>query len=148
MDISSIGAALSSIKTAADLAKIIKDSSSSLEQAEVKFKLAELVGALAEAKMDIASIQELILDKEKEISVLKGLLEIKGKVTWEKPYYFLIEDGKKDGPYCPTCYDNHNKMIRLQDEGNGCWRCHVCNGWLQDSSHRPIDISSSSNGWT
>lgn len=147
MDINSIGAALSSIKTAADLAKIIRDSSSSLEQAEVKFKLAELIGALAEAKMDIASIRELILDKDKEIFELKGLLEIKEKVIWEKPYYFLIENSLKDGPYCPTCYDNQNKMIRLQDKGNGCWSCHVCNCWLQDSTYRPIDLSSSSDGW-
>lgn len=147
MDISSIGAALSSIKTAADLAKIIKDSSSSLEQAEVKFKLAELVSALAEAKMDIASIKELILEKENEISVLKGLLEIKKKVMWEKPFYFLVEDDVKDGPYCPTCYDNHKKMIRLQDEENGSWRCHVCTSWLQDSSTF-TNITPASNGWT
>tara|TARA_R110002060_G_scaffold74932_1_gene84406 strand:- start:210 stop:650 length:441 start_codon:yes stop_codon:yes gene_type:complete len=142
MDIASIGAALSSIKTAADLAKILKDSNSSLGQAEVNFKLADLVGALADAKMDIASIKELLIEKEQEILELKKSLETKDNIKWEKPYYFLQTDDSKEGPYCQTCYDNDKKLIRLQDGSNGAWRCHVCTGYFEDSSYRPIDIES------
>lgn len=147
MDVGSIGTALASIKTAADLAKIIKDSSSSLEQAEVKFKLAELVGALAEAKMDIASIQEVLIKKDEELSSLQAQLEIKGKIIWEKPYYFLVEGTSKEGPYCPTCYDNNKKLIRLQDQTNGIWGCQVCKSILEDSTYKPIDIDYSNNNW-
>jgi hypothetical protein len=148
MDVGSIGAALASIKTAAELAKIIKDSSSSLEKAEIKFKLADLVSALAEAKMDIASIQELVLEKEKEISSLKDKLETKNNVLWEKPYYFLDTANGKDGPFCPACYDDSQKLIRLQDRTNGTWMCHVCKGYLEDSTYRPIEVfPSSDNGW-
>jgi hypothetical protein len=140
MDIASIGAALSSIKTAADLAKILKDSNSSLGQAEVNFKLADLVGALADAKMDIASIKELLIEKEQEILELKKSLETKGNIKWEKPYYFLQTSDSKEGPYCQTCYDNDKKLIRLQGGDNGAWSCHVCTGYFEDSNYRPIDI--------
>ena len=48
-DIATIAAALGSLKTATDIAKLIKDSGSSLEQAEVKLQIAELISSLAEA---------------------------------------------------------------------------------------------------
>jgi hypothetical protein len=143
MDITSIGAALSSIKIAADLAKILKDSNNSLGQAEVNFKLADLVGALADAKMDVASIKELLIEKEQEILELKKSLETKDSIKWKKPYYFLQTGDSEDGPYCQTCYDNEKKLIRLQDIGNGTWRCHVCTGYFEDSSYRPIDVEPS-----
>ena len=77
MDIGYIGTALTSLKTATDLAKIIKDSGNTLEQAEVNFKLAELVGALAEAKLELASIQEVLASKEKQINQLKSEMDVK-----------------------------------------------------------------------
>jgi len=147
MDVGSISAAFTSLKTATELAKIIKDSTNSLEQAEVKFKLADLLGALAEAKVDMAEVQELLIQKDKEISSLKKELETKGNINWEKPYYFLHSENAKEGPFCPTCYDKDNKLIRLQEFGNGCWKCLVCNAWLEDSSHVPVDISPNNDGW-
>ena len=64
-DITTINAVLTSIKTASDLAKIIKDSNKTLEQAEIKYKLAELISALADAKMEIAEVRELLSSKDK-----------------------------------------------------------------------------------
>ena len=63
-EISTISAILGSVKTATEIAKLIKDSYFSLEKAEMKLKLAELISALADAKIEISEIQELILQKE------------------------------------------------------------------------------------
>ena len=71
-----IGSILSSIKTATDIAKFINDSNISLEQADHRLKLAELISTLANAKIEIADIQELILEKDEEIKSLKNQLKI------------------------------------------------------------------------
>jgi hypothetical protein len=54
-DLASIQAALTSIKVATDIAKFFRSADLSLEKAESKMKLAELMEALAEAKIEIAS---------------------------------------------------------------------------------------------
>lgn len=60
MEIASITGALSGIKAATDIARIIKDSGTSLTDAEVRYKLADLLIALADAKLEIANFKELI----------------------------------------------------------------------------------------
>ena len=128
-DLATVSTVLRSIKTATELAKMLKDSGTSLEKAETKLKLADLISALADAKMDAASVQELILEKDKTISDLEKALEIKGSLMWEPPYYFLeapeLPEGK-DGPYCQQCQDNHQKLIRLQKTSAGLWHCMTC----------------------
>ena len=47
-----ISSVLSSIKAATDIAKLVRESGLTLEKAEVKLKLAELVEKLADAKLD------------------------------------------------------------------------------------------------
>lgn len=57
-DIGSIAAALSSLKNATDLASAIKASGVSLEKAEAKMQLADLILALAEVKIQLAEVQQ------------------------------------------------------------------------------------------
>jgi hypothetical protein len=59
MDIGTITAALGSVKTAAELARLMKGSVVSLEKAEVKLQQAELLSALADARIQIADVQQL-----------------------------------------------------------------------------------------
>lgn len=134
-DIATIGTVLGSIKTATEIAKLIKDSGSSLEQAELKLQLAELISTLADAKMEVASIQTQLLEKEEEISQLQSLLDQKKNLIWEKPYYWHEQEGEKDGPFCQRCYDVEKRLIRLQGGGNGRWACRACDKTFTDSSY-------------
>ena len=143
-DISTIAAALSSIKTASDIASAIKSSVTSLEQAEVNFKVAELVGSLADAKMQIADIQNEIIDKDSKINDLQKQLQISDSVEWEKPYYWLIVNEDKTGPFCQHCYDNESKLRRLQGGGTKAWKCQVCKNSVRDKNYvipPPITVS-------
>jgi len=141
MDIGAINTIISSIKTATDLAKFINESGISLEKAEVKLKLAELISALAEAKMEVAAVQQIILDKDIEIGKLREQMKIKEKIKWEKPYYWLEDEGKKDGPFCQQCYDNEQKLIRLTDYGDGSWVCKTCSSSYFDKNFKSqVDI--------
>lgn len=66
----------------------------------------------------------------------KEKLDIKEKMEYDGSVYWCQENsegsGDKDGPFCPTCYDNNSKSIRLQkikgDEYiETYWSCNVCN---------------------
>ncbi len=125
-DMAAISQVLSSIKAATDIAKLLKETNTSLEKTETKLKLAELVGALADAKLEVAEVQNLLLDKDKKIKTLEEALHTKKNVVWESPWYWCMDEGKKDGPFCQQCYDKDGTLIRLQDYRNGYWGCLNC----------------------
>jgi len=119
--------AVGSIKSAIDIAKLLKDGADTLDKAEVKLQLAELISSLADAKMQMAEVQELLLESNKEKKDLLDKLNQKAKVIYKKPSYFKInDDNSKDGPYCQNCYDANEKLIRLQGGNNDFWTCNQC----------------------
>ncbi len=126
-DIAVISSVLSSVKTATDIAKLIKESGNRLEQAEFKLQLAELISALADAKIQMAEIQELVIEKDKKIKALEEEIQLKGNIEWDGTMYWLVEDGqRKDGPFCQRCYDVDKTLVRLQDWGDGVKVCMAC----------------------
>lgn len=135
-DIATIAAALGSIKTASDIAKLIKDSGSTLEKAEIKLQIAELISALADAKIEMAGVQSEILEKDKTISALQDLLDARKNLVWEAPYYWVEEGDKKDGPFCQKCYDVDHKLVRLQGGGREAWACRSCKNYFFDKHYR------------
>ena len=129
-DLAGVSLVLSSIKAATDIARLLKDTNLSLEKAEAKLKLAELVGALADAKIQIAEVQDILLEKEAKIKKLEERADTKKNVVWESPWYWHVDGGKKDGPFCQQCYDKDGTLIRLQCYRNSYWMCLNCkNGY-------------------
>lgn len=133
-DIASIASILGSIKTATEIAQLLKSSDLSLEKAELKLKLADLVSALADAKIELADVQELLSEKDQKIKELERANEVHCKLTYQAPYYWLVEQDSKDGPFCQQCYDKERVLIRLQGYGNGYWDCKTCKSNYTDSS--------------
>ncbi|EIE9609474.1 hypothetical protein [Vibrio parahaemolyticus] len=126
-DITVIGTALTSLKTAVELAKAVRTSASSLEQAEVNLQIAELISALADARIEVSEIQSLLLEKEILISKLQKEIENKVNTVFEEPYYWLENDGQRDGPYCQRCKDVDHLFVRLQSASSkGRWTCRAC----------------------
>ena len=139
MEILLVTSAIVGIKNAIDIAKAIKDSGVSLERAEINLKIAELISALADAKIGMATIQEVMTEKDAEIKRLKTELETRENMIWESPYYFLKNEEGKDGPYCQKCYDSNRKLIRLQLPGSkGLWVCNECDSRYKDSNYVEI----------
>jgi hypothetical protein len=140
MDLTSISAALGSVKAAMDIAKLLKDSTSTLEQAEVKLKMADLISALADVKVEIADVRDELTEKDQLIKELKQQLNVESNVVWEKPYYWLMKDNVKEGPFCQNCYDHSKKLIRLQGGGTKSWRCYSCEKYFEDANYRMPSI--------
>lgn len=138
-DLTTITAALTGLKTATDIARMIGESSATLEDAEFKFKLAELLEALANARAEVAEVKSEMLEKERIITDLRSQLELAKNIVWDSPYYWIKENGEQDGPYCQKCYDSDGKLIRLQSRWGreGAWDCHACSGFFTDSTYVP-----------
>ena len=102
-------------------------------------------GSTMEAQEAVMKYREEILDRRNEViqlkkenEELKAKLDLRSKVKWEEPYYFIESEGERDGPFCQRCYDKTSSLIRLQKhEGvSGEWRCLECTNWFRDSSYR------------
>lgn len=141
MDILSIISQISTgISSATNIAKFIKDSGSSLEKAEVKLKLADLIEALAETRIKVAEIKNLLIEKDEEIKNLTKTIETSKNIKWKQPYYYIDNDGTEDGPYCQNCYDSDRKAIRVQKISDGHCQCFTCNKTYRDSDYTPPPV--------
>lgn len=136
MDIGSVTAALGSIKTATDIAKLIRESDLSLEKAELKLKLADLMNALADARIEVAEIQETVAEADSRIKELEARLATRARVKWDEPVYWLESDAGRDGPFCQRCYDMEEKLVRLQGSGDGHYSCRACNCGYTTAAYR------------
>jgi hypothetical protein len=126
MDFVAVTSLLGSIKTASDIAKLIKESDISLEKAETKLKLAELVSALADAKLEAADIQQILFEKQSLIQRLEQQASIREQLVWEEPSYWRQIGEEREGPFCQQCYDTKHDLVRLQGNGEGYWECTAC----------------------
>lgn len=114
-DIGSITAILSSVKTATDIAKIIKNADLSLEKAEMKLKIADLITALADAKIAVTEVQDIIKEKDERITEWEKAFEMKEKlVRILDAYYEVDAAGEPSGPpYCSHCWEVSRMTIHL-----------------------------------
>lgn len=135
-DIASITAIVSSLRTASDIAKILREAGQSFAKAELQLKLADLMTALAEARGETASVQEIILEKDGRIRELEEALKVKEALRYEAPYYWLMVDGNRDGPFCQNCYDKDGKLVRLQTYDNGYFECKACGNSFTTAAFR------------
>ena len=118
---------LASLTAATEIAVFLKDSELSLPKDEMKVKLAELIAAIAEAKLQIADITSIISEKDQTIKFLQDNINQGEKMVFEKNLYWSIEGDKKDGPFCPQCWDHDHKKTRLYNMANAYWMCRICN---------------------
>lgn len=114
-DLATIAAALSSIKTATDIAKFLRESDLSLERAELKNKLADLVSALADTRMELVDVQETLTVKDKRIAELEEAFESKDALVRRYDAYYATdaEGGPSGVPYCLRCWETDHKKRQL-----------------------------------
>jgi len=89
----------------------------------------------------ILDLQSDALDMLEENGRLKVELEqanqrlnIRDKLIFSCNMYYLPgKDGKKDGPFCSSCYDASQNLIRLHSY-KGFWGCPQCGRLLNNDS--------------
>ena len=128
-DTNAINMALASLRTATEIARIMKDAGPSFEEAERRFKFADLINALADAKIGIAELKDSIESKEDEIRALKNALSVKKDLKHTGIFYFAQNDPT---PFCPRCLEKDGLAMHVSpevwnsQEGHYCRVCPDC----------------------
>lgn len=126
MPLEQISAALTSLKTATDIGKIIQNSIRAYNEAELRMQFLELMTALTDARTELARVSEVLITKDEEIRDLAEKLKLKGEVYPDQGVYFRrLDDGSSDGPFCTRCWDVNRKLVRLRAGYQGCM-CTEC----------------------
>ena len=98
-------------------------------------------GALADAKHEIAQVQGVIAEKDQAIKELQEKLAIKGQMRYKRPFYWRVDDDKKEGPFCQKCYDSDGKLIHLQQRhGRDEWHCRQCGQYYKGPGYVPPHV--------
>ncbi|ELA9072588.1 hypothetical protein QVK62_004171 [Vibrio parahaemolyticus] len=127
-DIATISALLTSVKTATDIAKLIKESNSSLEAAEFKLNMAELISSLADVKIEVAVLQDELRDRDEKIRDLEAKLNLKTSLKFDGKLHWVEGD---DTPFCTYCLEKNDKKLHLRYIPEGeyfseQWKCKAC----------------------
>jgi hypothetical protein len=116
-----------SITTAVGIAKAMLASERVYDKAELKLKLADLMGELAEARTDLAVLQSYAYQLSDELAAAKKKLAFAGTMVFEAPFYVNTAGGQRDGPYCPACWEGReNLAVHLYKWSAGSWTCNTC----------------------
>lgn len=71
-----------------------------------------------------------------ENNQLRERLSARENMQWDPPYYWRVNNGEQEGPYCQHCLDTEDKTIRLQTSGNGYWECYACKNGYKDKTYK------------
>ena len=133
--VTTIGGAFSIGHHAASLLKGIAETIKASGKAEglsdlidLQMVMLELIQKHHEQILENVQQREQIRELDNKLKTARAL-----EFDHERGFYILREDGKTDSAFCPTCYDNQKKEIRLHPvkhgSSDGCHAyCHVCNG--------------------
>jgi hypothetical protein len=82
-------------------------------------------------------MQEQMDRLARDLSDTKAKLVFAGSMEYEAPYYFNVADGKRDGPYCATCWDGRDRLaVRLYEWSPGSWICNTCKAAVHGANYR------------
>jgi len=87
----------------------------------------ELYTQILEIQEKLLEMQNNISELDKDNKELQEKLKNKEILIFEKNSYWINKEGGKEGPYCTCCWDDINKTIRMQPDGNPAYfSCPKC----------------------
>ncbi len=100
-------------------------------------------GLTIEAQEKIMELRELALElRDENITLKENIKKLEKKGEIEKNLYFngtyyILKNGKETkGTYCPKCWDDEKKLIRLQGNKNDMWQCPKCKSFYYGNNYR------------
>ncbi len=124
--------ALDSLKVALDIGSFIIRSDTALDKALLKIELEKMIDALVDTKQTVRDLDDTIVEKNKEIELLKERLKNKSRsVGYLGARYLLNVDDEPTGTaHCPTCWADNKELIPLTAWSNAepthkCGKCRT-----------------------
>src|SRR5690554_6727577 len=102
-----IAGAIATVTAAIGFARELNNVNVQMDQAVLKLKIAELTGALADAKLGLVDIADELRAKDGEIARLAALeVDLSNKIVKDGFYMDAFEDGSPKGDaYCTYCIE-------------------------------------------
>lgn len=85
----------------------------------------DLYGQILEVYEKLLEQQTKILTLEEENKDLRKRLNTKENLTYQNNAYWVIQDEKKDGPFCSRCWDVQQNLVRIKQSINSS-SFHTC----------------------
>ena len=105
------------VGTAIETLKKLKEIADKIKDAEARNLIADLTNTLADLKLDFAALKEENLRLREDLA-RKTRHEEQGSQLIPKHgvlYFKEPPSDKPDGPYCPNCKQNGNKLVLMKD---------------------------------
>ena len=142
MDITSITSAYTAIKSIKEIGSNILESRI---DSEVKEKISDTMSKLGDIQDTLFFIREELIktqdenyELKNEVRILNEKLADKKNVDYFEPLYWkVIDEEKKDGPFCQRCFDVDDKLVRVQGNDNDEWSCRECNSYYRGKNYNP-----------
>lgn len=131
-DFASLSAGFTAIQSAIDITRGLRTAASAVEKAELQFRIADLVGALTDARFAMADAQGRIKELQRELAEARKEHDIRDRLRRRGDMIFLQDGDAETGPYCQKCYDEDGKLMALYAFSGGytvngkshhCLRC-------------------------
>jgi len=138
MDLPAITGALTAIKTATDIVQGVRTAENALNEAELKFRLADLMGSLAEAKIELSNLIEDVAKKDQKIETLEELLNNKDSIKKFGDAYYKTSTTNEptEEPICTKCWEVAKLQVHLigSPKRRDYMQCPNCKSDIRKSS--------------
>lgn len=112
---------MSTLSDVKELAKLIQD----LGRMDLYKKVVDL-------QSDIVELTEERNKLREKNRVLKEKKNIKDRLRFDTNLYWLKEGSNEVGPFCASCMDSEEKLVRLIDYGHSEYlKCSVCEKYFK-----------------
>jgi|SRR5690625_2462112 len=85
----------------------------------------ELYRQILDLQKEALDLVEENHELKNEIRELKKVPDLQKKLTFKNNAYYLDNDDVADGPFCSTCWDARDMLVRLHDNDYG-FICDHC----------------------
>jgi hypothetical protein len=113
---------ISAAKAALDVSKAVLDLTRypKLDTTAIQAKLLEMQGLILSAQQALGDAQEANRQLRRELEEVRDQRKIAESLVFADGIYWIRKpDATLDGLYCPTCWDDQGKLIRLKFEHEG-----------------------------
>ncbi|MCP5306060.1 MAG: hypothetical protein H6953_11505 [Chromatiaceae bacterium] len=145
MDLSTIlttaSAAYAQIETGLRLIGEMRKITDSIDDANLKLTIAELMNSLVESKSQNVALKAELLELQQQVAVEKELLFKKG-VYWRQ---------EEPVPFCPVCWDERKRLIHLVTDHESSFdprhHCNVCKNVFRVNPDAPTPKLPAPDHW-
>lgn len=106
-------------------------------------KSLEMIEEIVNLRSMLVDIKHANIDLTEQIKKLESEISDKNAMVFDGAsglFYKQLDNGEKEGSYCPTCYQKDNNPVRLRYENTKHFTGHFCdvcnNSW---GKHHPLE---------